>query len=295
MRGALFADRHTFLTDWMKRTGGIGCSSRMATQRFLPLALLLLFVLEAIPATSQTLDTAWHVRYELRVDSRDGTKYPYDTISIWFNGTNARQSVTEEKALYLKNDTIYIVDDFHKNYAFGPAELTDLSWLSNPQIIWRRRRTANVKTFPTVEGEKIATYLTESITFHYTGDRQPPIPMQMTTFVSDELPMTAEELATFYVIKSLEEVDFAVDHTVINDTLEARGLFPFRSVVDLQQQRPNDTTGLAVTELLSIKRETVPSDFFTPPTTYEGFPMLVPSDEQLWELRAVPMPGGPKR
>ncbi len=265
--------------------------------RYSAFALVAFFLLgfDLAPSLSaQGLDTVWQIRYERRIDTRT-RKYVLDTLSVWFDERSARQKINDDTYVVIQGDSLSMVDNFHRAFSSGPVAMMDMSWMVNPSIIWRRRRMAQVEVIDSSGTEKIASYSTRPIQFLYHNNAPIPVPMQMVVWATDEVPISREELTRYYELRTLAYLDLAIDHGTINDTLLKRGVLPFKTIADGRVRQPNDTSGVLTVELLSIKRETVPSDFFTPPATYAGMSMPAPTEEQFWELSAVPMPGGPKQ
>lgn len=264
--------------------------------RYFAFALVTFFLLglDLAPTLSaQGQDTVWLARYERRIDTRT-QKYVLDTLSVWFDEKSARQKISDDIYVTLRGDSLAMVDNFHSAYTTGPTAMMDMSWMSNPTIIWRRRRIAPVEVIDSSGSAKIASYETRPTLFLYHNNAPAPVPLQMVVWATNEVPVSKEELKMFYELQTLAYLDLAVDHGVINDTLRGRGLFPFRTVTDGRARDARDTSGVMTAELLTIRRTTVAADFFAPPQGYVGKSMQAPSEEQIWELRAVPMPGGPK-
>ena len=267
------------------------------TTKLLGLALATIFLLSLdgfVPTLSaQRLDTVWQIQYERRIDTRT-QKYVLDTLSIWFDESSARQKIGDDVDLVLQGDSLMMLNSFHRMYTSGPIEMKDMSWLSNPTIVWRRRRTPRVEVIDSSGTQAIASYTTRPMIFHYHNNAPIPIPMRLLVWAGGDVPISPEELKRFYELQTIALTDLAIDHETIHDTLLARGVLPFRTISDGRGRKQNDTSGVLTTELLSVRRTTVSADFFDPPASYGVNSMPVPSEEQLWELREVPMPGGPK-
>ncbi len=262
--------------------------------------LLLLPILLLLPAVcptrldAQALDTVWQVDYQLRMDSWDGKQYPLDTITVWFNEHLARQVVSQDNYVIIRGDSIHVVDTFHTHVSTVEIAWLKQIWMKDPGLVWRRRRNGPIGVFRDEERITIASYPTRKYHFDFFTNKEFPFPMRIHVWGTDELPMTEAELRNFYTIRTLIDNALAVDHSDINDTLMSWGVIPFRTRIVSNTGRGVDTSGIPVMELLSVKRTTMPQEHFLPPPGWTRESVPSPTEEQLWDLSGIPLPGGRK-
>lgn len=269
----------------------------MKHHRILPALPILALLLSATPIDleSQALDTVWQVDYQMRIDSYDGKPYPYDTLSIWFNDRIARHKVGKDRYVIIRGDSVHAVDTFHTEVATIELEWMNRMWQRNMPLVWRQRRSGPVRVVREGRDTTIANYRAELSTFDFFTNLEPPYPMRMYVWASDEVPMTKEELKNFYLMRTMIDEGLAIDHGEINDTLLSWGALPFHTRIVSNTGRGVDTSGVPVLHLLSLKRVTMPAEHFEPPPGWRRESVPSPTEEQYWDMTAIPMPGGPKR
>ena len=254
------------------------------------LTLVIASLLWGVDVAAQE-ETVWYVEYEHYLRTHEGAVHPLEPLKIWFDEQRARQAIDDERYVIINGDSVHSVDIFNSHYESGLESGIDMGWLTNIGLIWQLRRTPSVAFRDEAGRERIASYETRQmdVDFRLTKNMRP---MQLQLYVTDEVPISGEALRKLGTIRSLIDVEIAIDFKEIYDTLATRGLLPF-SMTILSTQKA-DTSAVPVYRLKTIKRTTVPKDFFLPPATYTSNAFGDPTEAMLWELRGIPMPGGTK-
>ncbi|MGE3800893.1 MAG: hypothetical protein AB7H80_07725 [Candidatus Kapaibacterium sp.] len=268
----------------------------MQRYRFLATCLGTLFFFSAMGATAQTADTVWYMEWARFLEGRDGDRFDYPPMKVWFDADRAYVQTDDEKYFTIVNDSIYLMSKFFKNYSFGPIRDADMSWITNLELTWKRRRGPSVSLEVTNRQQTVLNILGREInTIIKVNANQFLQPVRLNMFVAQEedLPIPTSNLSSLYRAFALAQTDFSIDYVEVNDSLKSRGLVPLTTAI--LSLNPKDTFAIVKSELTRIERVAVSKDFFFPPTDFEGLKMDSPTEAQRWELTAIPLPGGPRK
>ena len=256
--------------------------------------LVLLFFVSLNSITAQTIDSVWYLEWEQVVEGRRGEIYQAPPLKMWLTEGRARVEVSDEEYLTIVGDSVNIIDTYYKEYAVGPTDQLDMTWLVILGFQWKRYQLPGVvfaqsnrqKTIAGIPGRGMSVELR-------AGKLMQPVRLDMLVGFMDDVPVPDAELDQLHTAFMAANTDKSIDFAEISDTLRARRLIPLSTAMVSQVR--NDTNGIFKTKLHQIERIGVSSNFFDPPQDYEGRVMRVPTAAERWELTAIPLPGGSRK
>ena len=269
---------------------------RMSKATVLPAVLffLSLFFINDLPAYGQGADSVWYMEWARYAEGPDGNKIKADPFQIWFDAERLYVIVDEETHFTIVNDSLYIINDFHKNYSSGPSDQLDMAWITNLELTWKRRRAPKVEFNLLGDTKYVKQILGREMRIFLRGN-QLMYPMRLDLFVAqeDEVPVPPDAIQMVYTAIGAAHTDISIDYMEISDTLRSRGLIPLTT--RLIALGPKEKSGVVSMELDRLEKVAVPSNYFLPPSNYSGNVMRTPTKSERWELTAIPLPGGPRK
>ncbi len=258
----------------------------------LPALALCLFLFGTTGALlAQERDTVWRVDFARWIEDRSGRPFLKDTTTLHFDDEVAARVIDEQRAMVIRQDTIYVIDHAARTVSIGPHQFVNMSWITNPELVWKQRRYGGVVFEATGETEKIASYPGHEQTLDFRSNGR-MLPMTRHLILTDEVPVSRAALENFYLLFALFDVDLSVDLPMASDTLVDAGLLALQ--IRTGTYLPGDTSGITVMRAISVKREPVSTALFAWPAGYTEMRFRVPNESEFWELTGVPMPGGEK-
>lgn len=263
--------------------------------RFIAHVIPIIFFLTVAPSimVAQETDSAWFIKWERRIEQPDGTldSELLGEVTMWLSEDRGRMYINDDRYITLTRDSVYVIDILNTHYTRGLIKNRDLIHVKKD--FTRLRRAAPPYTIQeSLIRKTIRGYETTQLTIDVVANHK-FLPLRQLAFVTDQLPLPDSLLPMFYNAIAFVEVDVSIDFFAITDSLRERGVIPL--LTKLRANVPMNTAGWITTELVTMERVAVPEGFFLPPKDYSYYELELPTEEEIWMARAIPMPGGPRK
>ena len=262
--------------------------------------LLLCTLLGGPRAAAQTADSVWYMEWKRYYADVNGGRQDIPPLQIWFDNDRAYIPVDVANQVYftIARDSVYMMDSFNKVFSVGPVTNVDMTWLTNQEMTWKRRRTPGVSFTPLQQGKSIMGITGWKTTATIRANASPvlqQVHLEMLLAQEEELPVPTPALLNMLTAYTISQTDFSVDYMEVIDTLKNRGMIPLMTVIAPQDPSKRDKFSLMTTELVRVERRAVEPGFFLPPPDHTGMILESPTEAERWMLTAIPMPGGPRK